>query len=262
MTSTELGESAKAEMASQQALSEETVFLERVSQTYVTSSSAQDKLMRRLAVRTFAPFIGHGRALELGCDDGTATELIAQLVDALDVVEGSERFLREAKKRNLQNVRFIHSLFENFESDSRYDFVFATYVLEHVLDPNRVLGMIRSVLQPDGLLFVVVPNANALSRHLAYHMGLVKDLKSLTQNDLNHGHRRVYDRVSLNRDLAEAGFTSISQGGILLKPLADFQMDKMIKVGILEEPQLNGFYSLGLEFPDLCGSLYSICKSH
>jgi hypothetical protein len=110
------------------------------------------------------------------------------------------------------------------------------------------------------LFFVVVPNANALSRQLALHMGLLKDLKNLTENDVNHGHRRVYDRVSLNRDLTEAGFVSISQGGILLKPLADFQMDKLIDSGILQEPQLDGLYRLGFEYPDLCGYLFSACK--
>jgi len=216
--------------------------------------------MRQLVVRTFAPLVHRGRALELGCSDGYMTELISQLVDTLDVIEGSEEFLKEAERRNLQNVRFIHALFEEFKSDIFYDEVFATYVLEHVLDPNRVLRMIHSVLKPSGLLFVVVPNSNALSRQLAYHMGLIKDLKSLTENDLKHGHRRVYDRVSLNRDLTEAGFVSISQGGVFLKLLADFQMDKLIDSGILQEPQLEGLYSLGFEYPDLCGSLFSVCR--
>ena len=91
-------------------------------------------------------------------------------------------------------------------------------------------------------------------------MGLLQGLKELTANDHNHGHRRVYDRVDLNRDIAAAGFENLSQGGIMLKILADFQMDKLIDDGMLKEPQLDGLYRLGLEYPDLCGSLFSVCR--
>jgi len=254
----------KKEQQSTSPLSAEKAFLDKVSETYVTSisSSSQDRLIRELVVRTLTPFINRrSRALELGCSDGYMTHQISQLVEALDIIEGSNKFIEEAQKLNTQkNTHFIYALFEEYETDVRYDYVFATFVLEHVIDVNKVLRMIRSVLKPSGLLFVVVPNANALSRQLAYHMGLITDLKGLTDNDLHHGHRRVYDRVVLNRDLTEAGFVIMSQGGILLKFLADFQMDKMIDSGILQEPQLNGLYTLGFEYPDLCGSLFAVCK--
>jgi len=187
--------------------------------------------------------------------------LIAGIVDLLDVVEGSRSFIEKAKGRNLPNVRFYHALFEEFNPRRNYyDAVFAMWVLEHVQDPAQVLRIAHLALKPDGLLFVVVPNANALSRQLARHMGLIEDLKSLTENDLRHGHRRVYDRVSLNRELTQAGFTLVSQGGLMLKPFADFQMEQLIRQRILEEPQLEGLWSLGFEYPDLCGSLYAICS--
>lgn len=94
---------------------------------------------------------------------------------------------------------------------------------------------------------------------LALHMALIKDLKDLTENDKNHGHRRVYDRVSINEEIKKAGFNIISQGGVMLKPFADFQMNKLIDDGMLQDIHVEGLYSLGLEYPDLCGSLFSIC---
>ncbi|MEW6113109.1 MAG: class I SAM-dependent methyltransferase [Thermodesulfobacteriota bacterium] len=240
---------------------EEEQFLNHKVDTYVTSDSPQDRLIRRLAVRTFAPFMEKtGRALELGCSDGYMTSLIAPLVNHVDVVDGSTRFLEIARSRNIPNATFIHTLFENFEAALPYDYVFATYVLEHVTDVSSVLRVIRSAMKPESLLFVVVPNARAVSRQLALHMGLISDLKCLTDNDVRHGHRRVYDRVSLNKDLAEGGLLTVAQGGILFKPFADFQMDKLIEHEIVQEPQIEGLYSLGFEYPDLCGCLYSICK--
>ncbi len=239
---------------------EERQFLDKVYNNYDLDTAAQTREMRKLIVRTFAPYLRGRRALELGCSDGFMTEMIAGYVDQLDVVDGSKRFLTEARKRNLGNVKFIYSLFEEFESDAKYDYVVASYILEHVRDPIPVLEMAKSVLRPEGLLLVIVPNARALSRQLALHMGLIKDLKDLTENDLSRGHRRVYDRVALNRDIAAAGFENISQGGIMLKILADFQMDRLIDDGVLQEQQLEGLYRLGLEYPDLSGSLFSVCR--
>ena len=60
---------------------------------------------------------------------------------------------------------------------------------------------------------------------------------------------------------AEYLATAASQGGIMLKILADFQMDQLIDGGMLKDAQLDGLYSLGLEYPDLCGSLFSVCRT-
>jgi hypothetical protein len=133
-------------------------------------------------------------------------------------------------------------------------------VLEHVLDPVSVLERVRSLLAPGGRIFIVVPNARAFSRQLALHMGLLRELKELTRSDLDHGHRRVYDRPQLNRDLEAAGLQSISEGGILLKFLADFQLDELIERGILTKAHIEGLYRLGLEYPEFCSALFSICE--
>jgi 2-polyprenyl-3-methyl-5-hydroxy-6-metoxy-1,4-benzoquinol methylase len=242
-------------------LEQERGFLEKVYHTYTVDTSSQTRAMRELIARTFAPYLRRGTGLELGCSDGFMTEMLAAKLERLDVVDGSERFLAEARKRKLPNVSFTHALFEEFKSATRYDFIFASYILEHVLDPVAVMRMAREVIKPDGLLMIVVPNARALSRQLALHMGLLKDLKALTENDHNHGHRRVYDRVALNRDIASAGFDVVAQGGIMLKILADFQMDKLIDDGMLKQQQLDGLYSLGLEYPDLTGSLFAVCRA-
>ncbi len=237
-------------------------FLESVTHTYVTSDSPQDRLIKTLAIRTFKPYVKEGgRAIEFGCCDGFMTSLIAGMVQSLTVVDGSKTFIETARKRVPDNVQFVHSLFEDYNPEVKFDYVFATYVLEHVDDAVGFLSSARQLLSEQGLLFLVVPNANALSRQLARHMGLLDNLHTLTQNDLNHGHRRVYDRVLLNRDIELAGLVQVSQGGLLLKLLADFQMDQLIESHILGVAQQEGLYKMGLEYPDLAGSLFAICKA-
>lgn len=242
-------------------LSEEKKFLNKIYSEYKLHDEPQTNVMRKFAFEIIEPFLSaDGAGLELGCSDGYFTEMLASRVKTLDVIDGSINFVEQAKKRNITNVNYFHTLFEEYASDKKYDYVFASYIFEHVLEPHLVLEMVKRVIKPEGILYIVVPNARALSRQLALHMGLYQDLKQLTQNDIKFGHRRVYDRVNLNRDIEKAGFAHVAQGGIMLKILADFQMDELIKSQILQEPQLNGLLKLGFEYPDLCGSLYSICK--
>jgi 2-polyprenyl-3-methyl-5-hydroxy-6-metoxy-1,4-benzoquinol methylase len=240
---------------------DEKYFLESVTETYVTSESAQDRLIKSLAVRTFKPFIRNdGRALELGCRDGYMTSLIASLCNDVTAVDGSQKFISMAQRVAPANVEFVYALFEEFASEKKFSYIFATYVLEHVRDAVAFLRHALDLLDEHGLLFIVVPNARAMSRQIARHMGIIDDLFALTENDLRHGHRRVYDRILLNRDIEAAGLEQVSSGGLLLKLLADFQMDKMIDTGILGDTQIEGLFKMGLEYPDFAGGLFSICK--
>ncbi len=243
---------------------EEKAFLNEVYSTYTVDHSSQTRVMRELLMQTITPFLRKGRLLELGCSDGYMTAMLSKHVDHLDVVDGSDLFLEKAQERAkaemLSNVTFCNSLFETYVPVEKYDYIIASYILEHVHSPVDVLKMAFNALNDDGLLLVHVPNANALSRQLAMHMGLYQDLKELTENDIKHGHRRVYDRINLNKHLKLAGFENIAQGGVMLKILADFQMDKLIDEGIIGDAQIAGLYKLGLEYPDLCGSLFSVCR--
>lgn len=239
---------------------EEKTQLDRRYDTY-RRASIQDNVMREKTVATFSAYLNkEGRGLELGCSDGYMTEMLAARIAHLTVVEGSLRFLEEAKQRSVDNVTFHHGLFQDYEPGEKYDYVFATFVLTHIEDMSSLMNMIDAALAPDGLLFVVVPNVRALSRQLARHMGFIDDLKALSENDLNHGHRRAYDRATLNLELRRFGYRDIAAGGLMLKQLADFQMDILFEKGMLDDSHVEGLYQLGLEYPDLCSAIYSICQ--
>lgn len=239
--------------------SEEHLFLDKVAETYTVETSSQTKVMRELTINTFEPFLKGGVCLELGCSDGFMTEALSQLCDQVQVVDGSKKFLERAKQRALANVAYHYGLFENFESDQKFDHIVASYILEHVEDPVEVLSNTRKLLAPHGKLYVVVPNARALSRQMSVHMGFLPNVYALTPNDHKHGHRRTYDRTSLNNDFESAGYKPIVSGGLMLKILADFQMDQLFDDKFLNQTHVDALYQLGLEYPDLCGSLFSIC---
>lgn len=237
--------------------------LEKVGATY-TKGSPQDRVIRELIVRTFAPYLNTAmRGLQLGFAEGVDTTLLAPLVARLDIVEGNRAFYEAGRQSGPDNAVFHHALFEDFlpaQPEGVYDALFIIYVLEHVQDPVALLTMARRLLSPSGRLFLVVPNARALSRQLALRMSLISDLFALTPHDLEHGHRRVYDRDTFLRDIESAALSVIDHGGVMLKILADFQLDTLIRQETLGPEQIEGLYKLGFDYPDLCGSLYAVCE--
>ena len=234
--------------------------LDRVTSTY-RYLSPQDDVMRKLCIRAVEPWLKSShKGLEIGCSDGQMTEMLSMRLNSLVVVEATDHFLREVRSRNLQNVTSHHSMIENFSTNERFDRIFATWILTHLVDAQLVLRRARSLLAEGGLLFVTVPNVRVLSRQLALHMGLVEDLYALTENDKNHGHVRAYDRQRLNRELELAGFECIDQGGLMLKVLADYQMDELYTAGILGDKHIEGMYQLGRAYPDLTSAIYSVCR--
>jgi hypothetical protein len=110
---------------------------------------------------------------------------------------------------------------------------------------------------PGGRLFVAVPNAYAASRQIAVAMGLI----SSDRGDRGRNAARA-SANPLHGDAAKrqaAGLQILDIGGILFKPLANFQFDRVLKDGIVGDDYLNGCYELGKRYPELCASIYVIC---
>ncbi|NTY36792.1 class I SAM-dependent methyltransferase [Burkholderia diffusa] len=220
-----------------------------------------DEIVRRYMMRRFAPFFGNGPALELGCHEGQSTLLLAEHFNDLTVVEASSEAIAIAQQSVGPSVRFINSTFENAELDARFDSIFLINTLEHVDEPNAILTRIRQWLRPSGKFFVLVPNADAPSRQIAVQMGLIRTNNAVTPGEWTHGHRRTYSFDTLEADLREAGFSIEQRGGLMFKALANFQFDKALDAGIIDEQYLEGIYQLGMIYPAMTASIYMICTA-
>jgi 2-polyprenyl-3-methyl-5-hydroxy-6-metoxy-1,4-benzoquinol methylase len=241
---------------------EEKGFLEGLFNKYITSNdSSYLRLMRELMIKKCKPYIKEGAyALELGCEIGYMTSLISSLVAYLDVLDGSKSFIVEAKKRNLKNVVFYNMLFEELSVKNKYDCIFMSHVVEHLIDPKYVLEKVKDALVPGGFVFIAVPNGRALSRQLAKSMGLIDDLYALTPNDIRGGHRRIYDMVSIEEEVVLAGLEIREISGVLVKPFCDIQMDFLIDTGFLKQEHLTGMMKLGTSYSDICGDIF-VCAT-
>ena len=222
---------------------------------------AFDDLMKQFMMRSFKNYRPQGRALELGCYKGVFTELLLGEFDDVTAIEGAESLASELSDRFAGRARILCGLFEEVELEEKFDAIFFMHALEHCDDPLVVLSRIRAWLAPGGQLFLACPNANAPSRQIAVKMGLISHNAAVTPAEAEHGHRCTYSLDTLRRDAVEAGLKVVGSGGVFFKPLANFQIDKALELGVIDQEFLEGCYQLGETYPDLCASIYLVCEA-
>jgi 2-polyprenyl-3-methyl-5-hydroxy-6-metoxy-1,4-benzoquinol methylase len=220
-----------------------------------------DYHMHDYMLQTFTPLLPPGRALELGCFEGAFTERLARLYDDLTVVEGASELIAKAQARVGPKAKFVLDYFERFEPSSTFDAIFLLHTLEHIDNPVALLESIAKWLSPNGRLFLAVPNAYAASRQIAVAMGVVASPTAVTEGERLHGHRRTYCLETLKDHVAAAKLRIVESGGILFKPLANFQFDMLLEKQVISTDFLDGCFILGKRYPDLCASIYAICEA-
>lgn len=212
-------------------------------------------------IRSFASFFVKESALELECFKGDFTRRLVPHFQDITCVEGSSEALAEAKAKAGENVGFIHGQFEAVDLPRRYDNIILTHVLEYLDNPVQVLRRINEKWLTEGRrFFLVCPNANAPSRQIAVKMGLISHNAAVTPAELEHGHRITYTLDTLERDVRAAGLKVVHRSGVFFKALANFQWDRLLQTDIISTEYLEGCYQLGQHYPDLCPSIFLMCK--
>ena len=221
-----------------------------------------DDVLRHYMMQAFKPFLPRGKALELGCYKGEFTELLTKEFDDLTVVEAAADLITETRQRVGDQVKFINSMFENLDLTEHYDAIFLMHTLEHIDDPTLVLAKAKDWLSDKGLLFLVVPNGNAPSRQIAVKMGLISHNTAVTESEFKHGHRRTYTFDTLEREAFASGLHPVYRGGVFFKALANYQFDQLLNTDIITKDYLDGCFKLGMQYPDLCASIYLVCSKN
>jgi 2-polyprenyl-3-methyl-5-hydroxy-6-metoxy-1,4-benzoquinol methylase len=218
-------------------------------------------VMHPYMVRAFEPFFCPGNLLELGSSRGIFTRHLLPRFSDITCVEASSEAIAEAKRNLGDGAIYVNSLFETANLTRQYDNIVMTHVLEHLDDPVGVLRRINDEwLSSNGYFFLVCPNANAPSRQIAVKMGLISHNSAVTPAEAEHGHRCTYTLDTLERDAVAAGLQVVHRSGIFFKALANFQWDRLLQTDIISSEYLDGCYKLGQHYPDLCSSIFLLCK--
>lgn len=211
-----------------------------------------DYKLASLNFRTFKPFFRGGACLEIGPASGFMTKELVAEFETVDIIDASGELLDQVPY--YENVVKHHSLLEEFLTDTKFDTIIMSHVLEHIHKPVDVCARIRDWLADDGVFLVSVPNANSIHRLAAVEMGMLESQYELNQRDHDLGHYRVYDAETLKNHLEEAGFHVKVSGGTFFKPLSNGQIEAN-----WTDEMIEGFYKLGHAFPDHCAEIYVVC---
>jgi ubiquinone/menaquinone biosynthesis C-methylase UbiE len=103
--------------------------------------------------------------LDLGCGPGFFTVEIAKMLQesgkviAADLQEGMlEKVKRKIKGTYLEKRVEIHKCEENKTGImEKVDFVLAFWMIHEVPDQNRLFGELKSILKPDGKIYIIEP---------------------------------------------------------------------------------------------------------
>ena len=153
-------------------------------------------------VEFFAPFApADASILELGCATGELAVVTRQLlsVKRYDAVEMSPA--REKARAHVDRLftEPLPDLLRTGQVDTKYDLVLMSHVFEHLEDPGAELRAMQKVLNPDGVIFIEVPNRSGNPR---------------LPIDDNLAHLHFFTASSLSRLLAREGLetTAIRTG--------------------------------------------------
>lgn len=143
------------------------------------------------------------RVLDLGMADGSVAAMLGRLGCQVWGVD-NDPVAAKAGRKHCEDVAVEDlndlDLAERF-AGQRFDVVLMLDVLEHLREPNVVLGRVASVLEDGGWGVISLPNV----AHLSVRLALLGGKFSYTEKGLlDRTHLRFFDREGVDQLLAEA----------------------------------------------------------
>jgi len=135
--------------------------------------------------------------LDIGCNDGTITEIISKKNKVIGM-ELSEGAVKKAKEKGLKIIR--GSVYKIPIKENSFDKVHLSEVIEHLLDTDKALKEILRVLKPSGELIITTPNCCSFRDRILVLFG------HLQAYALHEEHVRLFNKKRLVSHLEKTGF--------------------------------------------------------
>jgi SAM-dependent methyltransferase len=211
-----------------------------------------EQILRRTremkALRLLSLGVGH-RYVVKGLLDALGDRLARYLI-----VEGSTEIIELFNQELMPppHVELVHSYFEDFDTEERFDVIEMGFILEHVVDPGIVLSRFRQFLAPGGRIMIAVPNAYSMHRLIGHQAGLMENLHSLSDADRALGHRRYFDPAQLEALIADHDLQVVDRAGLMFKPFTTGQLTTLN----LDTRVRDAMNEIGFALPDICNGIF------
>ena len=146
----------------------------------------------------------NSRILDVGCGGGSLGKILTasgHLVDGI-TISNEEFKIASVFLNNVYLYNLELGLPENI-SQSQYDYVICSHVLEHIVYPDKLLRDIYDVLKPSGFLVVALPNVMHYNSRLKLMAG---NFNYEDAGIWDNTHVKWYTFESAKKLLANQGF--------------------------------------------------------
>ena len=233
-----------------------------------------DYITSDFVISKFAKHMNRSVCLEVGCYDGYVSRKLSNYYEKVIAIDASQVSITNCESTIVDmpsNVEFVHAEFVDFVKNKRIDAhlenpegcdVVMMNILEHFDDPRLALNMVKKLMKRNNLLFIQVPNVSSLSRRIATKMGIYETIEDISEFEMRCGHRHNFSFATLTNLLTESGFEIIDMFGAGLKTLSSAQFESALDQGIISQDYVNAIFELGLEYPDISGSVCLMAEIH
>jgi 2-polyprenyl-3-methyl-5-hydroxy-6-metoxy-1,4-benzoquinol methylase len=197
---------------------------------YESALIGRDKFVIDYISSRFASHNIQANVIELSIGEGRLTQSLLHALAELKLtcvdisrnrIEHVQKTLEANTTENNINVTFVECNFDtefNLVESSKYEYVVALDIMEHVLDVFNFIENCYRILKPGGLLFIRVPNI----AYIKHRVGLLAGKLPVTaswfgppdsfdawreQHGWDGGHLHLFTIPTLMQLLNEAGFS-------------------------------------------------------
>lgn len=158
--------------------------------------------------------------IDVGCGGGILTESMSSAGAIVTGIDLNKPLLDVAKLHQLESKTTVEYLLTSAEAialerPNRYDVVTCFELLEHVPDPIAIINAAKTLLKPDGHLFLSTLNRN-LKSYLFAIIGAEYILKLLPRN--THDYAKLIRPAELYDWVVECQLTPKEMKGIQYNP--------------------------------------------
>ena len=188
--------------------------------------------------------------LEIGCGENSIFE--HQVWHSNTLIEPIQEFISRLNHRiDTTAININHCYLEDFKSPKKYDLIVLSCLLHEISDKAYFIGCLKNLMHGKSIIYIDVPNALSVHRHLAVYSGYLNDVYSKTEtSEQMQQDDTVFSPDSLSTFLKDCGFEVKDIGTNFVKFFHHSKMAALVEEGHLGKNELDAFYDLEKTFPE------------